>query len=41
MLLSIKYVLSFSLQLSSDTIFILRITEQDVIVNVHRYIRLF
>jgi len=35
-LLNIKVVSSFSLQLSSETFFVIRRTEQDVIQNVHR-----
>jgi hypothetical protein len=38
--LDVKYVLSFSLQVLPETILILRRTEQDIIINVHRYINL-
>jgi len=37
-LLDVKYVLSIYLQLLSETILILRKTEQDFIINVHKYV---
>jgi hypothetical protein len=36
-LLNIKYVLCFSLQILSETFFILRIIERDITINVHGY----
>jgi len=35
--LDIKCVFSFSLQLLSETVLILRVTEPDAIINVHRF----